>query len=131
VRNKQNGQALVETALAMVFIVIPLLLGAVDLSMAMMAKSNINYVAEESARCLAVDNPNCGDLEDYASGIAPGVGLSGRIEATSNGCNKCKSVTITYSYTPIFPFIFPTLSLSTTAQYTIPTQNNGNDNNAR
>jgi len=85
-----------------------LLLSGVDLTRAESAKSSINYIASEAARCAA--KPPC-VVGVFVTGSAAGLGLnSSQISFTQAG----NAVTVLYTFQPLFGF-FPTLSLSSTA----------------
>ncbi|HVB55597.1 MAG TPA: TadE family protein [Candidatus Acidoferrales bacterium] len=130
-RNPQRGQALIEFALILpVFLL--LMLGGADLIMAFSAAQNVEYVAEETARCVAVGtNPNCplSTAQAYAQTLALGVGLPNPqtiilVPPPPNGCPNPLPVVVTvnYPFTPVFPvFSFPkSISLVRQAQFTCP-----------
>ncbi|MGH9770685.1 MAG: TadE/TadG family type IV pilus assembly protein [Candidatus Acidiferrales bacterium] len=124
-RNPQRGQSLIEFAFILPIFLL-LMLGGADLIMAYSAKQNVNYVAEESARCLALavgtPNPNCTNAQTYAQTLASGVGLptSSQNDLTASALSACPNyaVTVTYLFTPVFPFFPPSIRLSSTAQFT-------------
>jgi Flp pilus assembly protein TadG len=118
----QHGQALIEFAMVIPVVVL-LLLGGADLIMAFSAKQNVTYVAEETARCWALRNTNCwpSGYQPYARSVASGLGLlnSGTLAASSNGCGpNCASITVSYRAAPMFQGFFPSVALTSTAQYT-------------
>lgn len=124
-RNPQRGQSLIEFAFILPIFLL-LMLGGADLIMAYSAKQNVNYVAEESARCVAVGtNPSCtpSGVGAYALTLASGVGLptSDLTASSPNGCPNVAPVivTVTYTFKPVFPFFSTTpIVLTSTAQFT-------------
>lgn len=112
-RKRAAGSVLLEFALLLpVFLL--LVLGGFDLILAGNAKNNLDYVAEQTASCLAHTPANCSDPQGYASQLGQGVGLNVPVTITQNACNGCVSVTATATTQPVSPF-FPALNLSATA----------------
>jgi Flp pilus assembly protein TadG len=126
-KNSERGQALVEFAIVIPVIVLILLAGA-DLLTAISAKHNIEYVAQETAQCAAMNNSNCvtstgPQVQPYAQQIAASLGLTntGALTATSNSCGgTCVAVTVNYPAAPLFAGFFPSVNLRSTAQFTAP-----------
>ena len=118
-RKTQRGSVLVEMALVLPMLLL-IVLGGIDLNLMAGAKSALNYIAGEAARCGAQVNTPCSP-STYVSQAAPGLGL----KASSVGppvttiCGpgvlgtSCQ-VTITYTWTPISPF-FKAATLTSTA----------------
>jgi Flp pilus assembly protein TadG len=123
----ESGQALVEFAVVIPVFVLILLAGA-DLLTAISAKHNIEYVAEETASCIANNGSNCVNSsgpqpQSYAQQVAASLGLTntGALTATSSSCGSlCTAVTVTYPAAPLFAGFFPSVTLHSTAQHTIP-----------
>ena len=123
VRRWERGQALIEFALMLPVFLLLLLAGS-DLLMALSAKQNIAYVAEETAKCWASADPNCASgYQPYARSIASGVGVPnpGTLTASLSDCGaKCASITVSYPAVPLFQGFFPSVTLKSTAQYIAP-----------
>ena len=110
---------MVEMALVLPVMLL-LILGGIDLNLMASAKSSLNYVAGEAARCGAQIVPVCSPSV-YVSQAAPGLGLKasnvGPPVTTICGPGvpgtSCQ-VTLTYQWTPISPF-FRTTTLTSTA----------------
>lgn len=85
---RQRGSVLIEFALVLPVLLL-LILGGFDLILAGNAKNNLDYVAEQTAKCMMHNPSNCPDPQSYASQLAAGIG-------------------------PVSPF-FPVLNLSATA----------------
>ena len=122
-KKRQRGQAIIEFALLLPLFCI-LLLGGVDLYMAVGASNNLSYVAEESARCLGTRNVNCQNsatLTAYVQKIGAGVGLTNAstlYPVQNTDCPNCISVTVSYPFVPLFavPYI-PVIQMARTAQF--------------
>jgi Flp pilus assembly protein TadG len=119
--SSQRGQALLEFALVLPILLL-LMLGGAGLIMAYSARQDLHYVAQETAMCLAMNNPSCsGNAQGYAQTIAQQIGLAnptGVIASPGSSCGgACWQVTATYTVNPIFPF-FPSVPLTTIAQFT-------------
>jgi Flp pilus assembly protein TadG len=122
-RNSQRGQALVEFAIILP-VILALMLGGADLIMGFSARQNVNYVAEETARCLASSGATCaGGAGAYAQSLATGVGLANpqMLSASYSSCgSQCASVTVNYPFKPVFPFFPTNITLTSTAQAYAP-----------
>jgi Flp pilus assembly protein TadG len=123
----ERGQALVEFAIIIPVIVLILLAGA-DLLTAISAKHNIEYVAEETASCIANNGSTCVNSgvpqpQPYAQQVASSLGLTntGALTASYNSCGgTCFAVSVTYPAAPLFAGFFPSITLRSTAQHTNP-----------
>lgn len=126
-RRSERGQALVEFAIVIPVIVLILLAGA-DLLTAISAKHNIEYVAEETASCIANGGSSCVNSsgpqpQPYAQQVAASLGLTNTaaLTATSSSCGSlCTAVTVTYPAAPLFAGFFPSITMHSTAQHTVP-----------
>jgi Flp pilus assembly protein TadG len=104
---KQKGAVLIEAALIFpVFLF--LILGAMDLSLCEMAKSNLGYIATQAANCAA--KQGC-DVQGYINNAAPGLSLKAKTISVTQGGS---TVTLSMTYQPIGP-VFPAVPLSVTA----------------
>lgn len=126
--NPERGQALIEFAIVIPVVILILLAGA-DLLTAVSAKHNIEYVAEETASCIANKGSGCftGDVppapqpQPYAQQVASSLGLTNTaaLTATYSQCGaSCTSVTVTYPAIPLFAGFFPSITMHSTAQHT-------------
>jgi len=118
-RNPERGQSLLEFALVLPLMIL-LLLGGVDLITLYTSQQNVEYIAEESARCSAVNGEGCQQgIEQYAQMLASDVKLmnSNELTAIENECRGCSSITVTYRWAPVFPGV-PHITLKSTAQFT-------------
>ena len=113
-RKTQRGSVLVEMALVLPILLL-LVIGGIDLDLMVTAKSALNYVAGEAARCGAQVSPACSPSA-YVSQAAAGLGLNASKVSSPPPCvpgNPCM-ITLTYQWTPISPF-FKSTTLSSTA----------------
>jgi hypothetical protein len=121
----QRGSVLVEMAIVLPVLLL-LILGGIDLDLMTTSKSALNFVAGETARCMA-ENPGCQGPTIFAQQQATGLGLNGVLRATAVPPNPCPQaanppvpppctsmVTVTYTWTPISPF-FHTTTLTSVA----------------
>jgi Flp pilus assembly protein TadG len=115
-RKAQRGSVLVEIALVLPVLLL-IVLGGIDLDLMVSAKSALNFVAGEAARCGAQVlgcSPSASAMNN-----ASGLGLkASNVNVTSPPCgppllNPC-TVTVTYLWKPISPF-FKSATLSSTA----------------
>ena len=118
-RKAQRGSVMVEMALVLPILLL-LVIGGIDLDLMVTAKSALNYVAGEAARCGA-QVPGCSPSAS-AMNQAPGLGLkAANVNVTLGPCgpalsNPC-TVTVTYLWAPISPFFkSTTLTSIATAQ---------------
>jgi Flp pilus assembly protein TadG len=119
-RKRQRGSVMVEMALVLPVMLL-LILGGIDLDLMVTAKSSLNYVAGETARCMA-RNPGC---TPAAFGTAEGASLGLKSAAitvtplTANcppptGTPCTAQAQVTYIWSPISPF-FRSATLTSTA----------------
>jgi Flp pilus assembly protein TadG len=115
----QRGSVLVEMAIVLPVLLL-LILGGIDLDLMTTSKSGLNFVAGETARCMA-QNPLCQGPATFAQQQATGLGLNGRLNAISIPPTPCPqlpsppppgptcsvTVTVTYGWTPLSPFFHP------------------------
>ena len=129
-RRSERGQALIEFAIVIPVVILILLAGA-DLLTAISAKHNIEYVAEETASCIANSGSGCFSSgvppapqpQPYAQQVASSLGLTNTaaLTATYSQCGtSCTSVTVTYPAVPLFAGFFPVINMHSTAQHTVP-----------
>lgn len=115
---RQSGQAMIEFVIILpVFFV--LLFGAMDVYLAIMAKGSLNYVAEETARCVERNPTACPDPEAYARAQGTGLLLNGAdltIKVTTPDANST-TVTATYQRHSI-TLIIPVIAMQSTATAT-------------
>jgi len=117
-RKRQRGSVMVEMALVLPVMLL-LILGGIDLDLMVTAKSAVNYVASETARC-AAHNTGCVPTT-FAQDSATGLGLKGTLGVLASpncppptGLPCTATVTINYSWSPISPF-FRSATLTSTA----------------
>jgi Flp pilus assembly protein TadG len=103
----QRGAALLEFAL-IVPVFLLLILGAMDLLLCEMAKSNLSYITTQAANCAA--KKGC-DVKGYVDSAAGGLSMDGKSISISQ---KGDTVTLSTHYNPIGP-VFPSITLSATA----------------
>jgi hypothetical protein len=113
-RKTQRGSVLVEIALVLPVLLL-IVLGGIDLDLMVTAKSALNYVASETARCMA-QNSSC--PSNFPQTQAGGLGLNAsHITPSSVPSTPCPpapptpppvpcsvTVTVTYTWSPISPF---------------------------
>jgi TadE-like protein len=105
---KQRGAVLLELALA-VPILLMLLLGSLDLLLALAANGDVHALANAGAACIVT--PSCGNAVSFVQGAAAGLSLNAsQLTVSQNG----NSVTVVYGYQPVGP-VFPSVILSATA----------------
>jgi hypothetical protein len=117
---KGKGVALVEAALVLP-VLIGLIIGGIDASLAVGARNDLNSIAFMTAACWA--NPTsrtgvCPDVQNYAQQRAQGLTLGNwrNLTAVETPCGaNCDQVTLTYPYHAIGPW-FPSITLRATAQ---------------
>ncbi len=115
-RKSQRGSVMVEMALVLPVLLL-LVIGGIDLDLMVSAKSALNYVASETARCMT-QNAAC--PSNTAQTQAGNLGLNAaKITATSVPSTPCPAltafpppnppctvtVTVNYAWTPISPFL--------------------------
>ena len=112
-----RGAALVEFAIIFPVLLF-VLIGGLDVGLAMLDKMQLDFASEASARCRAIGNPSCASpLETavYAASLiaaVPGIS-SANFSASPAPCGTL--VTANYNYTPMF---LPTvISLAASACY--------------
>lgn len=126
-KNMKNsrGSVIVEFALVLPILCF-LLLGGIDLIGAYTTVGQVSYIAEESARCEALQNPACGvningqnQATSYAQQLAAGMQIRNYTDltVTQNSCAHCSSVTVSYTYQSLFHFL-PQIAIRRTAQFT-------------
>jgi hypothetical protein len=120
-KTHQRGSVMVEMAIVLPVLLL-LILGGIDLDLMITAKSSLNYVAGQTAECMA-HNIGCAPS---TFGVATGTGLGLKSAAitvtplTPNcppavpGTPCIAQVQVTYAWTPISPF-FRSATLTTTA----------------
>lgn len=70
--NNKKGQALVEVALALLFLLLPLVFGSFEFGRAMYIRNTLNYAAREGARTGSVSNPwNAADVRARVTASLP------------------------------------------------------------
>jgi Flp pilus assembly protein TadG len=117
-KTKSNGSILFEFALVMPIFLI-LILGGVDLVLATAARSNLSYVAIQTAACGAQTPTNCPILEDYAEKIARDIGMNAPVTLDKlSACAGCVKVVVRMTTIPVGPF-FPAINFASTATATI------------
>ena len=121
----QRGSVLVEIALVLPVLLL-IVLGGIDLNLMVSAKSSLNYVAGQTAQCMAHNN-QCAPAT-FGTSEGAGLGLKrGSITVTplTPNCpqivagvppSPCTAqVQVTYAWTPISPF-FKSATLTSNAQ---------------
>lgn len=99
-----HGAVLVELALILP-VVLFLIIGGIDISLAMLDKIQLEFAAEASARCQAIGNASCGSPADtavYAASLvssAPGISAA-NFSVSAAPCGSL--VTANYTYAPMF-----------------------------
>ncbi len=108
---KQRGSVLVEMAVVLPVLLL-LIIGGIDLSLLTRTKANLDFIAGETARCMA-RTLGC-NAQTFAQQEASGLGMIGTLTATatplSGGQQQVKA---TYAWLPISPFIKPVTLTST------------------
>lgn len=107
-RRNERGQALVEAALVIPFLIL-LALGSMDLLRAETAKSNVNFLATQGAACAV--KANCVVAANIS---ANATGLSMNQAQLSFTQPAPNAVTVSYTFTPAGPF-FPSITMQSTA----------------
>jgi hypothetical protein len=117
----QRGSVMVEMALVLPVLLL-LVIGGIDLDLMVTAKSALNYVAGQTAQCMA-HNTGC---TPSAFGVSEGTGLglkgaSLTVNPLTPNCppaipgTPCVAqVQVTYAWSPISPF-FKSTTLTSTA----------------
>jgi|ERR1700730_3111029 Flp pilus assembly protein TadG len=124
-KTKNDGSILFEFALVLPIFLI-LILGGVDLVLATSAKSNLSYVAIQTAACGAQTPKNCPILEDYAEKIARDIGMNAPVTLDDqSACAGCVKVVARMTTIPVGPF-FPAINFASTATATITATTKGN-----
>ena len=120
----QRGSVLVEIALVLPVLLL-IVLGGIDLDLMVTAKSSLNYVAGQTAQCMA-HNVGCAP-DTFGKSEGVGLGLkraSITVTPLSPNCppavpgTPCTAqVQVTYAWSPISPFFkSATLTSAATAQ---------------
>lgn len=109
-RGSEHGSVLIEVAMGVVIVSL-LLLGSIDWMLAAKAKQAVEYMAQESARCVVTFGCDVGNLVDSN---AAGVGLdrSKLIVTVDHGAATSH---VEYQFTPAGP-VFPAIVLKANAQ---------------
>jgi Flp pilus assembly protein TadG len=113
-----RGAVLLEVALTLPIFLL-LILGGIDLNLMMSAKSSLDYVTVETARCVAETPASCPSPSAYAQTLAHGVGINGTLSATVSATSSGATVNTTYAWQPVSPF-FRQVTLTATATVTSP-----------
>jgi len=124
-KQTEDGSILFEFALVMPIFLI-LILGGIDLVLATSAKSNLSYVAMQTAACRAQTPDNCRNFQGYATKLAADIGLNAPVAVTlDDACAGCVKVIASMTTIPVGPF-FPAINFVSTATATITATTKGN-----
>jgi len=112
----ERGQALLEFALLLPVAVL-LMLGFADMMYAIVQAGSVSAIAVETARCLALNGPQCNSktaVANYVQSQASGLAIpraQSNLTVTSEGCqnNQC-SVSLDYVY-PRIGIYFPPVTI--------------------
>jgi hypothetical protein len=105
----QRGSVILETALC-VPILLMIVLGGIDVLWAVKTKGTLDYIAEQSAKCIVTHG--C-DPQTLAANNAGGLGLNpARLTVTIDA--GAATATAVYQFEPVGP-VFPAITLQSTA----------------
>lgn len=108
---KQRGSVLIEMAIVLPILLL-LVIGGIDLSLMTQSKANVDFVAGETARCMA-RTPGC-NAQTFAQQESNGFGMNGTLTATATPMPGGQySVKVTYNWTPVSPFFKPATMTAT------------------
>jgi Flp pilus assembly protein TadG len=112
---KQRGSVILEMAFVLPILLL-LILGGIDVTFQAMSKSSLNYVAEETARCVVRTPAQCPDGQAYATQITNGLTVikTGPVGVTIvPQLGGAKTVTVAVTWQPVSPFFTPRPLVST------------------
>jgi Flp pilus assembly protein TadG len=120
IRN-DDGAVLVEAAIVLPVMVL-VILGGLDLGLGMLAATRLNFATESAARCLALANPACQDVNAFVEAQSGATDpLTVNVTQTSPSANSVmENVFVSYAYS--FIFLPWTVTLQSSASYTQQTQ---------
>lgn len=120
--NGEQGQAILEFAVMLpVFLLIGL--GLVDIQMLVERAANLDYIANETARCMAINGPACSGAKTakgYAESLADGLRMDTKAMTIDSGCGtEVCTASLTYPFKAIGVW-FPSVVIKRTGTASLP-----------